>query len=280
MVQSNHVVNQEFSFVMLSKISPDYRSLLMLFAFITLVLHFFYIKKVSPLPVLSLFILSSTLLLPTFMGQMRQGAAIGFFAIAIYYYKNKFLSIVFILLAAFFHTSALIGIITLFVPNKMLLLKWYLVIFVLSFFLGDIVSPYIPELILLDPESRIGDSLSFYSQTEDYSLGFNLALCIRSVIFLLCYSRRNNINISCFPFLLNIYFISIILYLALGFIPQLGGRGTLYFAYFEVLLFPMYANSFKSKYKILAIVLFSGFVIMRYVQFFTDKFNISQYIPY
>lgn len=280
MVKKNQDINQEISFVFLSKISPNYRILLIIFSFITISLQFFYIKKVSPLPIFSLFILSSTLLFPTFMGQMRQGVAISFFAIAIYNYRNKILSFTFIIIASLFHTSALIGLIAIFIPNRIISKKYYLLIFISSFFLSNIISPYLSELVLLDPESRVGDSLSFYSQTEDYSLGFNSALLIRSILFLLCYSRKDHIQTDCFAFLLNVYFASIILYMSLGFIPQLGGRGTLYFAYFEIILFPFYVNSFDSKRRNLFIQIFSLFTLMRYIQFFNSDFNISQYVPY
>lgn len=280
MVKRSHEINQEFSFVLLSRISLNYRMLLVLFSFITIYLQFFYIKKVSPLPILSLFILSSTLLFPTFMGQMRQGVAISFFALAIYYYNNKLLSVIFILIATSFHTSAIIGLVTLLIPRKLVSIKYYLLFFLFSFYLGNIISPYLSELVLLDPDSRIGDSLSFYSQTENYTLGFNSALLIRSSLFTLCYFRKCYIKSNLFPYLLNIYFLSIVFYLALGFIPQLGGRGTLYFAYFEVILVPLYINSFESKPRNLFILVLLLFTVMRYIQFFSSDFNISQYIPY
>lgn len=276
-------LNMEPGFITIFTVSPSFRICILIVALFTMILHSVFIYKTSDLPLFSLFLLSSTLLLPTFMGQMRQGLAIGFVAFAFYYCNNKkyYLYFLFTLIAAFFHYSALISLIFFFVPRNVKSFNYYYVTIIVSLFVSQLFQPLLFNIINLIPNLVIVEKLLFYSDNDDVKLGFNTAILIRIFVMSLCYYYRANIKSVFFPLMMNIYHLSIIIYLIIGpIIPQLGGRGTLYFAYFDIILIPFIINAASGYRRLLLISLFFLLTLLRIFQFFHDDFNYESYVPY
>lgn len=281
--EGNDVFGMEPGFATLCSFSPSFRILLIIMALFTMLLHSFFIYKTSDLPIFSLFLLSSTLLLPTFMGQFRQGVAIGFVAFAFYYYNNKkyYLYLLFVVLAALFHYSALISLFFLFVPRNIKSFKYYFITTIVSIFSFQFFQPILFKIIDLIPNLAVADRLLFYSENDDVKLGFNTAILIRIFVVFLCYYYRTNIKSIFFPLMLNVYHLSIIFYLIIGpIIPQLGGRGALYFSYFDIILITFIIRVASGFNQYLLIFLFFLLTLLRIFQFFHDDFNYECYVPY
>lgn len=69
----------EYGFLLLCYLSPTYSILIAITAYMSIFLTLRYLYKISfiHLPLLGLIVFYTTILLPTYMGQIRQGLAIG-----------------------------------------------------------------------------------------------------------------------------------------------------------------------------------------------------------
>jgi len=279
----DEVIGIEYGFLTLCNLSATFRILLILMAFLTVFIHSKFIYKFSEIPLFSLFLLSGTLLLPTFMGQMRQGLAIGFVGFAFYYFNDKKYQyyFLFVVLAMLFHFSAIISLLFFIIPKNLKNFNYYFFTILFSVIFFQILQPFILKIMNLFPELVYLDKMVGYSENDDDKLGFNTAILIRVFVLFFCYYNKENIKSKYFPHLLNIYHYSIIIYLIFGpIIPQLGGRGTQYFSYFDLLLIPMLINSFDGFKRLLIMSIFFLLTFARLIQFFTDDFNLTFYIPY
>lgn len=281
--RGDEVVGIEFGFSKLCQFSGTFRQLLIVAAFLTVYLHSKFIYKLSEKPLFSLFLLSGTLLLPTFMGQIRQGLAMGFVAFAFYFLIDKryHLYFLFVFLSILFHFSALISLLFLVIPNKIKSLKYYCITILLSLFAFQFLQPVFLRIISHFESVVYLDKLLEYSNNDDKKIGFNSAIVIRIFVLFLGYYSRNLIESRYFSKMLNIYHYSIIIYLILGpIIPQFGGRGALYFAYFDLILIPAIMVAFKGYKRILISSIFIILTFSRILQFFIDDFNYDLYVPY
>lgn len=129
--------------------------------------------------------------------------------------------------------------------------------------------------------SQLGPAqkLLFYASSEDYELGISSTILIRITTLLLAVFLNidNKKDIS---FLCNIYACGIIVYLLFGFIPQLGGRGALYFSVYEMIIIPYIVSQLKQHQFLYFVSYFViiGLSIIRIVNFFSDNYN--SYVPY
>jgi len=279
--QGLDVFNIEPGFIFICQLCDSFRGLLIVIAFVTILLHMTFIYKTSELPFISLLVLSTTYLFPTFMGQMRQGLAMGIVIWSVYFIRDKrILFFLLIILACFIHSSAIIALVFLVLPKTVRNLKYYVYTLLIALVASFILEPFFSKLLSLFPYVMAIDKLTFYSETEDYKLGFNFAIMIRLFVFCFAYYFKDKIKDQLYPILLNIYFYSIVLYLALGFVPQLGGRGTLYFAYFDIILIPMIIKASTRYQKIFIISIVLLLAISRFTLFFYSDFNYEQYVPY
>ena len=282
LVQSGKEVELvEPGFLFVCSLFPTYRLMFLGMAFLTVAFNVTFLYKKSPLFYFSLFLLCTTFLFPTFMGQMRQGVALGIMAWAVANIQHKKRFFLLLALATCFHVSALLGLLVLFIPKKKRSLKYYLISLFVAFLLGRL-TPLIVDWVLglLSTESLIWQKLFFYTETQDAILGINTAVLIRLVILFLCYWRMDKIEEPSFPFLVNIYHYSILLYMVLGFVPQMAARGSLYFSYYELLLVPFFILSFTRYNRLIVAGAFILLSVLRFVQFFMDDFNYSEYVPY
>ena len=270
-------------FLLLCKISPTYRILIFLTAAMSISFTLFGLYKFSKdsMPLLSLVIFTTTFMLTTYMGQIRQGCAMGFVIWAAYYHyygKNKKAALL-IAIAALFHLSALLTSALLLVPRKQYQLKRYIPIIasgiVFSSLFATVLAP-----IMEYSQWVVVQKLLFYSETETGRLGFTSTILIRIITFFIALklARKEDETIH---YVLNLYCFGIVFYLLFGFQPQLGGRGSLYFNIFECVLVPFIIHRLRDKWyyqpAFFAVICLS---IYRVYAFFQVPHNYSSYIPY
>ena len=105
----------------------------------------------------------------------------------------------------------------------------------MNLFLGSIFKSYISSF-----PAFVSQKLGFYAETENFSYGLNMAMLLRLISFGILFYFKNKIsNYKYTNYFINLYFISLFIYLGFGFLPQLGGRGSIYFYYFEFILISM-----------------------------------------
>lgn len=231
--------------------------LFVIYSFIGVYYKMRAINRLSPLPLVSIIIYLSNIILLQDINQIRAGAATAIFLIAIPYLlqgnRKKF--ILLISIASLFHFSALLYFIILFIDNKEFSYRKYIfwtILPILGYTFYFIFDQSIIELIPID---SIKDKLLMYktlqnSGTDGYANInlFNPYFLFKLVIYYLLiefyYSlNRNNKN---FTLYLKIYGISIFIFPALGAItPILGYRSSDLFACIEILLFPYLFTLFK-----------------------------------
>lgn len=270
----------ESGYAYLNFILGDYRLLLLVMAALTVLLQFVFIFKYSPIPFFTLYLYFSVVFYSFAMGQYRQALAVAFVLWAfVEKDKNKYLFLVFILLASLFHTSALLGLFAFVIPNRIISFKWYFFLLLIalcsSLFFGEIFYSYTDML-----PSVLEKKTSFYGEVENGKhLGLNMAMLLRlSFFFLFFYERKYIMEYPLGPYFLNLYFVSLLIYLGLGFFPQLAGRGSAYFYFFEFFMptFLVFKTTKKKKY--LYFILFVLLGLYRQITFFHEWQD--DYIPY
>lgn len=275
----------EIGYYWLCRICPTPRTMFLAMAVLTMVPFYEIVKRHSAYPLFTLLLFATTFLFPTVMGQMRQGVAIFMVLTAYFCYRDKqwFKAVIFFLIALSFHNSTLIAILFLLPLNRKLNMPILLGAVVIALMVGTAVQQLLSDYIqLLDASNDMRDKFEYYESTETMqglTLGINTAVIIRLIVFGLGYlqlCRHKAID----PAILNLYFLSILVYLALGGVPQIGGRGSQYFAALDLFIIPqIFRNAIKQN----RLILLSAFLVLsllRFIQFFSDSFNASQYIPY
>lgn len=262
----------------LNYICTSFRQLLIVMAFLSLSLYAAFVYKYSPLPFLSFFLLLSIVLYGGMMGQYRQSLAIGIVSMAVSLRKSRMSFLCLLAIAYLFHRTAAIAIILLFVPEKIYSLKFYLYLLLLSLVFHFVGEELLAVMSIVFPE-KIQSKLYTYAVTEAGKVfGFNLAMLLRILIFGYLWRYRLLIGQYSYGyFFLNSYFVSLIFYLSFGFLPQLAGRGSLYFSVFEFILPAMVIAKNKKAY--CGILFFLFVSIYRQFSLFTGNGS-DDYLPY
>lgn len=265
----------ESGYLLLNSLAPSYRVLLIVVSFITLFFYWSVINRYSSFPFISILVLLSTLFFQSIMGQMRQGVAVSIILYSFFYLDKKKVFCLLVIAASLFHLSAIIALSFLFIPQKIYSYWIYLLLLFASLLFQSLV-----DISALGGDNFIVSKLMFYQEHEDFSLGLNTAIVIRFFIFSACYYVKDKVPYVFFSKMLNVFFMSILFYLAFGFIPQLAGRGSFYFACFDVLLITYFLGALKTKYRYVMGMLFILLSLSRLILFWTDDFNYNSFVPY
>lgn len=277
---NSSVLGVETGYAYLNYICDSYREVLVVMAGLTVGLYSYFIYKYSPLPFFSLFLLLGAFVYPTLMGQYRQALAIGLIVLAASYRDKKIIFFSLLCFAALFHISSLLAILLLFLPSKLYPKRIYIILLIIALLsnllLGVVFTQYINSF-----PSFIAQKLGVYSDSEEgLTVGLNIAMLLRVSVFLLFWNKKESIlQFKYGGYFLNIYFLSLLIYLGLGFLPQLGGRGSIYFYFFELILAPMLiVKEYKKRTKMLLAFFFLSISLYRQFSFFAQWSG--DYIPY
>lgn len=276
-IDNADVLRVEKGYAFLNHILPSYRVLLVVMATITLSLQLLFIYKYSPAPFASILFYIGAFLLTSTMGQYRQALAIAIVIWAFTKYNNKLIFITLITMACIFHVSALLAILVLVIPKHICQPKIYAILFVASVVVNLTAGTLFVSTIEYMPQF-IAEKLNIYSlQEKGTILGFNAAMLLRLIIFLIFYYNRDVIKSYRYGELFfNLYFVSIIIYMGLGFLPQLAGRGAIYFYFMELLLAGMLVKI--PRRGIVYLAFFAAISIYRQLSLFSEWSG--DYIPY
>lgn len=268
----------EIGYAFLNYICCSYRQLLVVMAFATIGLYSYFIYKNSPLPFFSLFLLLATFIYPFAMGQYRQALAIAIVLLASLYKEKRVILLCLLGLASLFHLSSLLAILLLFISDKIYPRRVYLIFLLFALVSNLFLYSFFFQSLNILPEIAM-KKLGFYMYAEqNLSYGLNFAMLLRVVTFFLFWYRKDSIlQFKYGGYFFNIYFLSLLLYLGLGFLPQLAGRGSIYFYFYELILAGMVVSK-ENKLKLLIAFFFLCISIYRQITFFAEwKYD---FIPY
>lgn len=265
----------------LNYILPSYRILLIVFATITCTATSYFFYKNTQYPFYSYFLLLGISVYLNYMGQYRQGISIPIILLA-FVSTKKIHQILLIIIASSFHISALLAFLIFILPQYIFSIKRYIQ-FLLLALISNLTLSSIFKIYLEKLPSFIHQKLSYYTNSEEgLTYGLNLAMLLRVLSFLIFYKYKNIIQENRNgPFLFNIYFLSLLIYLGLGFLPQLSGRGSLYFYITEIVISSYIIGSYELSLR-KRLLIFSYYYLIatyRQISFFTGEAHDS-YIPY
>ena len=257
-----------------------YQTILIVMAAANILVLFPFFLKYSPYPYVTLLFFSGMFLYSGIMGSIRQSLALAICLWAMVNYNNKkFWWLLFV--AAMFHYTAVLVLIVRFLKNEYYSRKTYITIIVMAICSNLLFYEIFKRLIVFLP-AVVTWKLEIYLATEEGThFGLNAAVAIRLFTFILAYTYRDKIQEK-FPkygaIFLNIYFLSLVLYLGLGFLPQAAVRGSIYYLYVELLLVPMILYVSNTKNRIWIFTLYTLFSVWRHYEMITVYGE--TYMPY
>lgn len=257
-----------------------YQAMLVIMAFINVCVLFPFFRKYSPFPYFSLLLYAGLFMYTGMMGLIRQSLAIAICMWAIVAYRKRF-SWGVIALAVGFHSSAAIVIIVRFVKTEFYKFKIYFLALLIAI-VSNISFYGIFKLITAFLPAMVAWKLDIYMGTEEgIRFGFNTAVAIRLFTFILAYYYRKQIS-EYFPkygpLFVNVYFLSLLVYVGFGFLPQMASRGGIYFHFMELLIIPMVLYVANNVNRTWIFVLYALFSLWRHIDMVTTYGE--AYMPY
>lgn len=220
----------------------NYFFFIFIIAFISILIKFKFLIKYSVFPILSVLIYYARIYLNADFGQIRQGLALGIVLFSYpYIVSQKFYKYTtLIVLASLIHAAAILFFPVYFFANK----KFSKKIIIGSISLSILISFIDLKNVLFETFNMIlpgglAFKLFYYSTTEE-SLGITFSVILRLLIILyaiIFYWKVLDENQD-MRVVFNIYYFGYLFYLVFNSFPQLGGRGSVYFQQFELLLLP------------------------------------------
>lgn len=260
-----------------------YTAFLIFLAMVNVVCKCFFFDKMSPLPLFSICLYLLSTFVPQEMGAMRFSLGISIYLIGLVQLnKGKWLQFLLILyLASLFHTSALIGILALLVWKYPVPVKYMGIGLIISFVLYvvkvDIFSIVAGFAKLIAP--GWGSKMAQYQLISPRAL-LELGI-IRRILFLVfilvVYKRIKFMN----PLMLNVYFLSIIVYFLFASVNLVAQRFSIYFACVEPVIVAFIIVSFvrwQRFFVLSGIFIIYAFGLYKSLNSYSDSTNL--WVPY
>ena len=239
-----------FSFALLSHLFGDYESLIFVYSLIPICLFAIILWKQTSRPFFALFLLLSLFYYQYAIEQYRQFVAL---AIAMWalFETDKRKQIVIIFLASLFHPTALIVLAICVLPSRLFSWKFYVICVVLVFAFDLLIGDFL--LGIFGGWGYVSQRVEFYTdfaEQQDLEYGFiTTALIIRLFFFFYLLREKDSCSDKRFAYMMNVYFLSIVVYKAFSFIPEMATRGSVYFTLVEPILLTNYLFA-RSKKKL------------------------------
>lgn len=249
-------------------------------AFFNIIILFTFIYKYSAYPNVSLLLFCGMFMFTGLMGLIRQSLAISIALWAIME-KNKKKFYVLLVLACLFHYSAIIVLIVRVIKCKIYPIRLYLYAIIFALLVSVIGKMVLMAAVAILP-TIIAWKLEIYLAEEaGMSFGLNMAVIIRlfTLVLLLMYAKRiKNRWHELGLYMINIYALSLILYIGLSFLPQLASRGVVYFHYFEIFAVPLLLSVARDYKRFFIFFLYAAFSLYRCIEVVTTYKE--WYVPY
>lgn len=278
-------ISVETSFYIISciiqKFTGNVKYLFLTYAALAIIAKFYAIKKIAAFPFYSILIYYSFYYFLHEVTQIRVGVSVAFILLSLMSIEEKNLLkfIIFMIIAAFFHISAIIVLPFYFIrTNKIEKIYFLLIPIAYLFYLTNL---NIVSLIKFVDIDIISLKFNFYlnnSKSQDINV-FNALRLVRCLLiyFLLwkwdyLYSRNKY-----FIILIKFYILSFFFFVALADIPVIAYRVSDLFGIVELLIIPLLLYCFNEKYLVAAFVGLIGLLLLTYTLYY-NKLALEYYI--
>lgn len=259
-------------------VTDNYILFLLIDSIIALSVVFYFLKKYSPNPNISLFVFYNAFFVAQFMGSNRRIISLGAGLFVFYFiYKKEFKKYMLWQTVAFlFHRSSIILILSWFIPHKRFTTKQIFSILFICLIIGIPQLPFklvgfFGDVLSVFSNNSFVDKILFYSENSDSVISDNtnplilmtLSVIKRSffIIFYLYIIRKNSdILDPLSDYFLNIYIVGFAIYLLFNGSPIFQMLST-YFTFIEITLIGRFWNytELKTKFIFLGVLFFYGF---------------------
>lgn len=258
--------------------TDNYTLFLLIDSFIAVGIVYYFLKKYSPNPNISLFVFYNAFFVAQFMGSNRRMISLGaglfvfYFILEKNYKKYAFWQTI----AFLFHRSSIMLLLTWFVPRKRFTTKQIFNILFICLIIGIPQLPFkivgiLGESLSSFSSNSIVDKMLFYSENSENVIPENtnpVILMILSVIkrsvfiafYLYVINKNKGVLDPLSDYFLNIYIIGFAIYLLFNGSPIFQMLST-YFTFIEIALIGRFWNytEIKTKFIFLGVLLFYGF---------------------
>lgn len=252
--------------------------------------RFYFFKKISPYPVLSLLVYFPTMFLVSDMGQIRNAVAysIIMFAYIEYIQGRKRNFWIMVVSACIFHNSAYI-LIPVFIVLSFIhrfSIKWAIVIFclLLPFMIIDFRSYF--SLVLVYMPSALADKFNSYIVDTDYfgkQIGLNLSFLLRVflVVCLFVYRNVGEKKYQYYNFILNCYLTGLYIFMLFNSVQEFAIRFSNYLRMWDFIIFPLLVYLSRNSLQKKTMYLFTTFyAIWSFYKIFSDPKQCIEFLPY
>lgn len=267
----------EFSFLFFSSIfnviSNDVHVIFLFYAFLGVLLKFFAIRKYSDTWFLPLLIYLSFYYELHELTQIRTGVSAGFFLLAIkpIAEKKRMKAFLLLLVAIFFHISAIVFLPLLFLSNKEIGARerlFLLLIIPVGYFI--FIAGYAVSLMVDIP--YIGDKLTVYQAAEEFGQSdvsvnvFSPLFLFTVMIYIYLHFFQNAIieHNPYYPLMMKIFGIGIVFFLIFAFLPVLSQRLSYLFRIVTIILYANVYYTIKPRWAAILAVILLSFVYINY----------------
>jgi hypothetical protein len=231
--------------------------------------------KFSPYPLFSLFLFFCISYVDN---PIRQAIAASIFLLTIdfIYQKKGIYYFIMVIVATSFHFTALLMIPIYFIARIKLAINKYVIIFLCSFIIGQVIN----FSVIIDSLFMLFGKLGYVGGGE--RIGLTLGMMLQVVIFsitlyYLYFSQNNQYRI-----VFNIYFIGLVMYFLFNSVPVVATRGSDFLTIFQVITIPYVIELSKNRYNRIAFSLLSlllfGYIYSVQVSNSSFYQNINSYI--
>lgn len=265
-------------------VSNNYSVFLLLLSIITYLIYFKSILKYTSFPILTL--LSFYCVFIGYMGMNRQHLALGICLLSFKYigrrnFKSFFL---YVFIASLFHVTSILFLVTYFLnrtfSKKTCLTLIFFAIgihFCAPYIVNTLVVPFLPQSIVFKASIYLHNNSTF--SLTGFIFGFGKRLLIFVMIY---YSLSDSLRkkVTDIEIMLNIYFVSILIYIAFNnTIQVLVSRGNLFFgSLFEIFLIPALIETATRKSKFLMYFLVLCLLMLTFSKSLSTFYE--QLVPY
>lgn len=248
----------ESSFAIITALAPTFSALIFIYALISVTTHIYSIFKLSPNIWLSLWLYLTFFFVLHDMVQIRAAAALGFLMYSVKYIQERKIVpyVILVLIAFFFHSSAMIMMPLYFLPRKNLNKYVWIGVLVLATVMGlvNVRMGYVAKFI---PVNFVQNYLATYMGSKTFAeagIGpMRIFKVICTIVMLINLDKIKKQYAYCVP-VLGLSIISQLCYLLMGDIPVLQGRLGELFGTFEIFALAMFPMISKKHYYLLMIV--------------------------
>lgn len=286
------LIRYEPGFILVNIILGNFHLFLFVMSIICFLLVWDVIKKNCSYKYIGLFVYIATMTLYCYMGVYRHAIAQTILIYSWNYIDDKKKLSIIILLACLFHYSAAVAFLYFLIPQKSYFSrKICLLLFLLAIIIRPVVQPLMAWLLALTSfllPGQTAGKINLYMNGDEVGSGISIPLLIFKLFVFICaffYLKTRKTKINCF--LVNAYFISIILYITITIAPTFA-RLVHYFSCTIILLIPITIDRMKDTSKakrsngaFIPVFYFFAIVVLHYYIYIKTILDFSDvYLPY